>query len=158
MESEHKTVVGTQEYNVPERIVFNRWKTQWNGKRFPREFEKVGRVSKTIPDQALSVKELLQRHASGLSLGGEKVPVYHGEDDFLPDYRNLDLSEREDLKRATYDEIEKAKNKLNEEGRERQRSEKSRLDKNIQSDKGTDKGTAKNQKNDVKKDEESDNT
>lgn len=53
--------------------------------------------SKTVPDQAMSVRELLQRYANGLPLGGGKEPIYEGEDGDGIDPRRLDLAERQEL-------------------------------------------------------------
>lgn len=52
--------------------------------------------SLTVPDESLSVKEIMARYANGLPLGGQKVPVYHGEE-FVPDMERLDLSEKHEL-------------------------------------------------------------
>lgn len=50
----------------------------------------------TVPDQSLSIKEILDRYARGLPLGGQRIPVYEPDND-LPDPRTLDLAERQEL-------------------------------------------------------------
>lgn len=50
--------------------------------------------STAIPDQSLSVKQLIDRYAKGLPLGGAKMPVYDGDEDFYPDPQSMDISER----------------------------------------------------------------
>nr|QJB19016.1 MAG: hypothetical protein [Microvirus sp.] len=59
--------------------------------------EKNTQPSMTVPDQAMSVRELLQRYARGLPLGGMKTPVFD-EDDEMPDIAHLDLAERQEIK------------------------------------------------------------
>lgn len=67
-----------------------------NAWRFPKNYEVNTLPSKTIPDQSLSLAEILRRFAVGLPVGGQRVPVYN-PDDFTPDLATLDLSERMDL-------------------------------------------------------------
>lgn len=91
----------------PTRVAPARFKTPYNGVK-GQEAEKISnKPGKTIPDQSLSVKELLKRYASGLPLGGEKVPVYDGEEDFLPDLSKMDLADRQEF-------LEEAKNEVSE--------------------------------------------
>lgn len=55
--------------------------------------------SKTVPDQTMSIKEILYKYAHGLPLESEKVPIYNGEDEF-PDFKRMDISEQHEyLKR-----------------------------------------------------------
>lgn len=75
--------------------------------------------SLTVPDQSMSVRELMRRSAQGLSLGG-RIPMYEGtgEDDddlSLPDWHRLDLTEKADLIRANKERIEGLKKKMAEE-------------------------------------------
>lgn len=75
-------------------------KTQYTARFFPIQAEIFTHPSKTIPDQSMSVREIMDRYARGLPLDGEKVPVYHGEDELIPDYDNMDLAERQAFKEA----------------------------------------------------------
>lgn len=52
--------------------------------------------SMTVPDQAMSMAEILSRFARGLPIEAGRVPIYDEEND-LPDIRTLDLVERADL-------------------------------------------------------------
>lgn len=64
--------------------------------------------SLTIPDQSLSVKEILNRYARGIMPNGFN-PIYDDvetTDDFLPDPRTLDLAERQELAEHYAQEIE----------------------------------------------------
>jgi DNA-binding transcriptional MerR regulator len=83
--------------------------------------------SLTIPDQSMSVRELITRYSSGLPLGGVKEQIYEGEDGDGIDPRRLDLAERQELEIAARQElaeieerlkskkVEKSKSKLTEE-------------------------------------------
>lgn len=89
-----------------------RVKTPYNAHEFAKNHETNTMPSKTIPDQTMSIREIMTRFTRGLPIDGEKVPIYE-EEDFLPDLRGLDLAERQELKeiyQAELDEIrERAK-------------------------------------------------
>lgn len=84
------------------------FKTPYNESKFPelRKEKPNTKPSLTVPDQSMSVQEILTRYAQGLPLGGQRVPVFLGEDDPLQgvDIRTLDLSEQAEV-------IAEAKNK-----------------------------------------------
>lgn len=85
-----------------------KFRTQYNYfKAKGEEGEKNFQPSMTIPDQTMSIREIMQRYARGLPLDMEKTPVYHGEDDEFPDMQRLDLAERQEV-------IEHYKNEFNE--------------------------------------------
>lgn len=69
--------------------------------------------SRTIPDQTMSIPEILRRYASGLSLDSS-TPIYEGEEDILDgvDIRTLDLSERQEFIQARQDELEDLSKRL----------------------------------------------
>lgn len=73
-------------------------KNSLNATEFPKHYERNTMPSMTIPDQTMSLDEILKRYAKGLPLGGTtmKVPLYD-EDDDMPDIRTLDLAERQEL-------------------------------------------------------------
>ncbi len=68
-----------------------------NAKTFEKSYEHNYGPSLTIPDQTLSIRQILERHSRGLPLDGWKVPIWDGEDNDLPDIRTLDLAERQEL-------------------------------------------------------------
>lgn len=87
-----------------------RFKTQWNAKRtvigfiedeeqeiklFPEKYEVNYQPSKTVPDQSLSVQEILRRYARGLPLSDVKTPIYEGDEQTFPDLSKMDLADRE---------------------------------------------------------------
>ena len=80
-----------------------KWKTPYNAK--PDQGEVNNDPSLTIPDEALSIQEILVRHARGLPTTGQRVPIYLGEDEEFPDPRKMDISEREALKKELKQEI-----------------------------------------------------
>lgn len=64
-----------------------------------REFNSL--PSLTVPDQSLSVQQLMARNAQGLSTFSGQVPMYAlNDDEFdeLPDVKRLDLTELEELR------------------------------------------------------------
>jgi hypothetical protein len=68
--------------------------------------------SATIPDQTMSVRELLQRYANGLPLGGGKEPIFEGEDGDGIDPRRLDLAERQELEIQARQELAEIEERL----------------------------------------------
>lgn len=70
--------------------------------------------SKTVPDQALSVKEILQRYAQGrpLHIDNSSRLTYTG-DEYAPDVRTMDLVDIDRLKADTQEEINRLNNELN---------------------------------------------
>lgn len=84
----------------------NQWEFKARGQKFTKP-------SMTIPDQTLSIKEIISRYVRGLPIDGEKVPIYDGEEDDMPDPRTLDLSELAELDRASKSTIENYQSDLN---------------------------------------------
>lgn len=70
-------------------------KTNYNSSEFAKNYEKNSLPSMTVPNQAMSVRELIIRFASGLPVQAGKVPIYEGDEEF-PDIDKMDLIERED--------------------------------------------------------------
>lgn len=64
--------------------------------------------SMTVPDQCLSIREILIRYAKGLPISASD-PLYDGEDadfdDLLPDPARMDLEEREAFRNQAIDEL-----------------------------------------------------
>lgn len=52
--------------------------------------------SKTVPDQTMSIREILVRYSRGLPID-TTVPMYTGEDTDGIDFRTLDISERREM-------------------------------------------------------------
>lgn len=97
-----------------------RFKKQWDKsyKGTPHR-EKNNLPSKTVPDQSMSVAEIMQRFASGLPVGGQKVPVYEGEEhDYPLNWEKMDISERHDFVKNNLQMIKELQNELNTNARE----------------------------------------
>lgn len=79
----------------------------------PDEGEINDQPSETVPDQSMSVSEILRRFASGLPLGGEKVPLYEGDEDLLDGInpKTLDLSEIAAIRDEFTHEVNELKSK-----------------------------------------------
>lgn len=94
------------------------FQTQFNRDKFPVKGEVNNLPSQTIPDQSMTVKELMERHARGLPLTGERVPIYNGEED-LPEFEKMDLAERQEYIEANKQVIENMKADLNKKAAEK---------------------------------------
>lgn len=79
-------------------------KTSMNAHEFEKHYEINNEPSLTVPDQTMSIQEILERYARGLPIGGQNEGYYDEEDD-LPDPRTLDLEERAQLAMRFEDEI-----------------------------------------------------
>jgi len=81
-----------------------------------QQYEVNKQKSLTIPDQAMSIKEILNRYARGLDVEGFR-PIYDDEDitldDYMPDPRKMDLAERQEYKQAIEQELFQLKNQFN---------------------------------------------
>jgi len=67
-------------------------------------------LSKTVPDRAMSITEIMTRFARGQPLGG-RSDVYYDEDNEFDTERDYDLTELADLKREhseNYNRLKKA--------------------------------------------------
>ncbi len=87
-------------------------KHSMNAHIFDKRYEKNRKPSLTIPDQTMSIREILVRFSRGLSIDGVKTPIYDEEND-LPDFRTLDLAERQELAEIYKNEIKYIKNSYN---------------------------------------------
>ena len=94
----------------------------YNSKYFPKHYEVNTMPSMTIPDEAMSISELMNRYAHGMNLH-RREGVYNGEDSDLPnDLDNLDLAEREEILRGIAekrDEIIKDVNERKEKAKQK---------------------------------------
>ena len=88
-----------------------RIKTTMNSHEFINKNEWNYKPSLTIPDQTMSIREILERHSRGLPIEGWREPIWDGEDNDLPDYRTLDLSERQELASLYKQELQNIQNK-----------------------------------------------
>lgn len=82
-----------------------KFKNHYNADEFPKIGEHNRQASATIPDQSMTVRELLQRHVKGLPIQGQKVGFYEPEDYDMPDTRYMDLAEKEELRHEATEEL-----------------------------------------------------
>lgn len=74
-----------------------KFKTPYNRNEFPagKGVDCSQKPSLTVPNQALSIQEILLRHARGVPVGvSMQTPLYRGEDYDYPDPAKMDISER----------------------------------------------------------------
>jgi len=79
-------------------------------------FEEISDLaSETIPDQSMTVQEILSRHARGLGYDGPRVALYQGGDeldpdaDYIPDPATMDLADRQAYKEEATEELNEIK-------------------------------------------------
>jgi hypothetical protein len=82
-----------------------------NAKDFPVEGKKFTLPSMTVPDQTMSIRTILDRYSRGLPVGG-RVDEYYDEEDTMPDYRTLDLTEIAELQNEVKQTFEKHRKKV----------------------------------------------
>lgn len=87
-------------------------KNSLNAAQFERHLEYNDQPSETIPDQTLTIKQILDRYARGLPVN-RGISLYDDEyeDNDLPDPRTLDIAEREELREAAEQELSEIKAK-----------------------------------------------
>jgi len=68
-------------------------KTFYNAHEFKKQYEYNNGVSETIPNMAMTVKELIARFASGMPLALGKQPIFEGDAEEVQDLDTMDLIE-----------------------------------------------------------------
>lgn len=86
------------------------------------------RPSKTIPDQSLTIRDLINRHTRGLPLEGGRVPVYEEEDDDLSgvEFSKLDLVDQQELREQYKSELDEINKKFADGRKQKEDEEKQR--------------------------------
>lgn len=96
----------------------------YSSQLFEKNYETNDEPSLTIPDQTMSIKEILSRYASGLPVGGQKTALYDEteSEEYFPDPRYMDLAERQEYAenykqefQAIKENLEKQKTDVNSE-------------------------------------------
>lgn len=80
-----------------------------NAHLFPLKKQIITQPSMTIPDESMSIREILDRFSRGLPVGGSRTPIYDDEND-MPDIRTLDLAERQELAQHYSEELKSLTN------------------------------------------------
>jgi len=86
-------------------------RNMFNAKEY-KDDEVFNEPSQTVPDQALTIREILKRYASGQPLGGSQEPIYEGDEGDGIDPRRLDLAERQELEIAARQELAEIEKRL----------------------------------------------
>jgi len=86
-------------------------KNSLNAKDFEKKYRTFSMPSMTVPDQTMSIRTILERYSRGLPVGGRN-DIYYDEDDTMPDYRTLDLTEIADLQHEVKTTFEKHRKKV----------------------------------------------
>jgi len=97
------------------------FKNHFNKEKFPTVKEMNNLPSMTVPDQSMSMREILSRYASGLPLGAGRVPIYEDPESDLPDLANMDLADRELYLANAKAELDEVNARLKEKETEKQR-------------------------------------
>lgn len=80
-------------------------------------------ISETVPDQSMTIRDLLDRHQRGIITHvNEKTPFYD-ENVRYPDPRGLDLVDVQEMRKALRQEIEENQLKLADYAKETERRE-----------------------------------
>lgn len=89
-------------------------RNKWNYKDTDKK-ETFIKPSQTMPDQTMSIPEILARYARGLPITQGKVPIYTGEEDPFDGvpFEKLDISEREEIRRQNIDHLKQLYEKVN---------------------------------------------
>lgn len=113
------------------------FKTQYNAedKAFQtnRHINVKNKISMTIPDQSMTVSELVERNKRGLPLGGAKVPIWEEdpENNYLPDVKRLDLAEIQDMKDQAQSIIDEKREQLDKIEKKKQTNKVKQLEEEI---------------------------
>lgn len=85
----------------------------------PRTLEKNSGVSQTVPDQSLSIKQIMERHSRGIPID-VKTPQYHSEDELetIDGRRINDLAEAQEEMEIVSERIREAEKQRKEKQRE----------------------------------------
>jgi len=86
-------------------------KNSLNANTFEKKYKIFTQPSLTVPDQSMSIKTIIDRYTRGLPIGG-RLDDYYDEDDIMPDYRTLDLSEIQQLQDEVKSTFEKHRKKV----------------------------------------------
>lgn len=71
-------------------------KTPHTAKYFPKDHEVNNEPSRTVPNQSMTILEMVKRHQQGLPIEGSKgIPLYSGEE-LIPDLSGMDLADKQE--------------------------------------------------------------
>lgn len=88
-----------------------RIKTPLNAHLYPKTGEQNNMPSETVPNQSMTVLQMIQRHRQGLPIDESKGALYQG-DELMPDISNMDLIDRHAYIDSVADALVEVKNKI----------------------------------------------
>lgn len=91
--------------------VLPRIKTPLNAHLYPHDHEKNEQPSMTVPNQSMTVLEMIQRHRKGLPIDQSRGALYQGEE-LIPDISNMDLVDRHAYMDSVADALVEVKNRI----------------------------------------------
>lgn len=86
------------------------FKTPYNADHFPKDHQVFTQPSQTIPDETMTIDQIVRRFTKGLPLEGKQA-VYLGEDE-IPDIKRMDLTEIDEYKQMLAEDIKHTANEL----------------------------------------------
>jgi hypothetical protein len=89
-----------------------------------KEYKIFTQPSQTIPDQSMTIQQILDKHSRGLDLGGSREPIYEEEPSNGINPKSLDLVDIQNMKRENEEKIVHLKSKAEKE--KAQKAEKKR--------------------------------
>ena len=87
-------------------------KNSGNAKDFPYKGQINNKPSETVPDQTMTMREILIRYAKGLPIDGEKTPLWEDGEGYAKDPETLDLAEREELATQAREELQQINERI----------------------------------------------
>lgn len=91
-----------------------KFKNHFNRAEFPSRYEINPLPSMTIPDQTMSLQEILLKHSRGLPLTAVKVPIYEGDENLHPELSKMDIVDRHLYVERMQEELAELKIQLNQ--------------------------------------------
>lgn len=97
------------EENYPKTKVWNSLNAQYR----PKNYMVNTMPDMCVPDQNMSLKEIVQRYTNHLPITGKENPLFNDDENALGiDARSLDLTELHDMAKDTRETISKAQQQL----------------------------------------------
>lgn len=77
----------------------------YNRDQYPRKYEVNKLPSKTVPDETMTVSELVRRFNHGLPITGNVNGQFYGDEELMPDLKKMDLSEIHAMQKKVREDI-----------------------------------------------------
>lgn len=97
-------------------------KTQFSAHLYPNDHEVNLEKSKTVPNQTMTILQMIQRHRKGLPIDESKGALYQG-DELVPDISKMDLVDRQNYIDSVADALVEVRARLEEQVKTNQQKE-----------------------------------